>query len=857
MIDGTLSGRKAIRSSRVEDLLLLILPVLNQGLSILGVAEVLQGCCMIISVLISKVEMNDRFLDTLLEALLPQLVGSNQECALVCMSLICQERGKIDLPSRVYAALSKVDNLENLFVKSARHSELNRLAFVYMLASLDDSAQPNISRMFEANLLNDIQLKYVIQHAIKKITVSETQGEDHSQTIRKLLYNLLEQTKIHNIAKDVIEEGDFYDEEFEKRLFNDNRGREDMESASLMEIDPTQEVLPSRMTLSQVSPPDFADMFMPNEPFLTISSADKYHQLFELFSDAMSNAEWFDGTVNILMSKLYSEAAFEISVASFLLRISLSRIPDQLRVTVFEALAGWIMTKIQRQRADMQTFLPYLFVYLSDKCKKIRLVAAQYFSLLKSIYSSQKAEIYKKEQTVWAGECIYGENSKEMPWLSNNEVLKILSIVVYPNLEETVLDRKHISRVIRAVINGTSRKSENPAKSSETELKSSLKTSFASFLSHHAIRTCALQVKCHLYSMLNGHGKVMRYVRSKTLLPAVKDWALLNEKDICRICKADGISLAEAEIAHLEIIDCRESESTDCLYFLLNGSYGSDRLELQKLAFKHIKSLWSNKKLKRQTSIAKYLLDISLNGCSGNNSASARNLALETLRSLDLPSETLSSILDTLHSTYQKSSKQIQSKRRNPSGQKTEATGSTSEEAVSRLVYDFTITLELVEASQLKKHPHLLNGLFQCLGDIQNLRKMLQSELSYLQGMVLTCLHLIVENLQVRKLSLYSTYTNEFQENDDFNCDFSVVRVDLIADCVRTSSSSEVQNSAIVLLSSLACWVPELVLHAIMPIFTFMGNTMLQKSDDYSSHVIDQVLKSSTTLHHVRRLTKR
>ncbi len=38
---------------------------------------------------------------------------------------------------------------------------------------------------------------------------------------------------------------------------------------------------------------------------------------------------------------------------------------------------------------------------------------------------------------------------------------------------------------------------------------------------------------------------------------------------------------------------------------------------------------------------------------------------------------------------------------------------------------------------------------------------------------------------------------------------------------------------------------PELVLHSIMPIFTFMGASVLRQGDEYSAYVIDQVQDSN------------
>lgn len=66
--------------------------------------------------------------------------------------------------------------------------------------------------------------------------------------------------------------------------------------------------------------------------------------------------------------------------------------------------------------------------------------------------------------------------------------------------------------------------------------------------------------------------------------------------------------------------------------------------------------------------------------------------------------------------------------------------------------------------------------------------------------------------------------------------------MDLLIDCIRHSASPQVQNAALLLIAALASWVPELVLHNLMPIFTFIGSTLLRQEDDYSAHVVDQTV---------------
>lgn len=80
-----------------------------------------------------------------------------------------------------------------------------------------------------------------------------------------------------------------------------------------------------------------------------------------------------------------------------------------------------------------------------------------------------------------------------------------------------------------------------------------------------------------------------------------------------------------------------------------------------------------------------------------------------------------------------------------------------------------------------------------------------------------------------------------YQASPKHNVDTSAIRASLIIDCIRGSESPQVQNTALLLVAGLAGIAPELILHSVMPIFTFMGSNVLRKDDEYSSLVIDQV----------------
>jgi U3 small nucleolar RNA-associated protein 10 len=79
------------------------------------------------------------------------------------------------------------------------------------------------------------------------------------------------------------------------------------------------------------------------------------------------------------------------------------------------------------------------------------------------------------------------------------------------------------------------------------------------------------------------------------------------------------------------------------------------------------------------------------------------------------------------------------------------------------------------------------------------------------------------------------------QDTNSIEAEKKTIRIDLLVDCIRNTSNPQVQNAALLLISCLAAWVPDIVLHNVMPIFTFMGTTILRQGDEYSAHVIDQV----------------
>lgn len=84
-----------------------------------------------------------------------------------------------------------------------------------------------------------------------------------------------------------------------------------------------------------------------------------------------------------------------------------------------------------------------------------------------------------------------------------------------------------------------------------------------------------------------------------------------------------------------------------------------------------------------------------------------------------------------------------------------------------------------------------------------------------------------------------------WQKSLGLQFDQSAIRPNILVDCLRNAVSPQVQQTALLLISSLASVTPDLVLHSVMPVFTFMGASTLRHNDEYSAYVIGQVCQYS------------
>src|SRR3569833_105290 len=350
------------------------------------------------------------------------------------------------------------------------------------------------------------------------------------------------------------------------------------------------------------------------------------------------------------------------------------------------------------------------------------------------------------------------------------------------------------------------------------------------FLASHAVFTPLLTLKMRLLKPLNQVRGVSSTSRTQLLLPLLQWWTKLSAEQARDLSSREALEDEVLDLACVEIVVPNDKEGLGCFLEAFTGPAKTERPSLIRSMFARMRKLWPSMKRETKFEIAQTMLELS----QGQVALVAEGdvvseEATEFLRSVDLSTDILLRFLGSLQDTAKMTTDSPPSKRRRTSSSEHHRGASTTAVPQLRSVLSrITFVLQLVEGSTPAKHPELLQYLFITLSDLQILRSLAGSDLGYLQNLVLGSL-----------LAMMPAY----RDNKNLKIDTSIGHGEILVNCIQKSSSPAVQNAALLLVASLAKTAPDLVLHSVMPIFTFMGSSVLRQSDDYSAHVVNQTIR--------------
>lgn len=825
MLSAALSGRESIQRQNLEEILLFILPVLNDGLALAEIGSLTEACCTVIMVIASKGILSDKVTGGLMKAITNVWPEATIDVRLICLALLAQERGTRRLQKAVTKALLQLENCPTRLAILSRSYRVDTLALSYALGCVIRMSKTEgtqeahvVQSILEAEILNDKQRKILVMHLLEQPRNRKGMGDlnvQHRRNHARLVVFLSESERQREILEVALMELNMNVEELRHLLQIDiplvQRRNEDSEE---MQIEPSSQDEPSLtkpldnrfIALSQMEPRP--------RSFMDLKEWTDFNSLAEGFVEMFAFTVPSSIRDNFLKLPVLrrDSALIDPTYVSFLIRIWSGRYPVSSRVAALDDVSD-LFSEGFENLVRIQWAIPYLVIALADENKIVRQSSAKVIKVLSGLDTRDK-EIQpngKSREMTWGFQELYPGSTSTLESLTVEDVRHLVQVSLLPELEACVLDRSVIIKVIQNTLTGTSSKKADM---------------FAYFACHAAV-TPLLTIQSALIMVLSGVNKNSSNARSKLLRPCVETWIGLSAKIARARCEQEKVILSEIDTAMISIVRAKDEGSIQMLRQVLQGLKANARLDIQEAAFGRLKQIWSSIPTNEQQTLAVLLRDNALDTKTENTATHLKDFSLETLGGLKLSTEILTALLNSLTTAVQMPENPPSAKRRRTSRSETSRVEIRDSDELAQTLRRYTFTLELVENSSPEKHPELLKPLFHCLGEIQHYKFEMDSGLVYLQELVINSLLGIVRNVK---------------DSKDVLVDKSVIRTDLLVDCIRHTTNPQVQNAALLLVSGLSRWVPEAVLHSVMPIFTFMGSTTLRQSDDYSAHVIHQTI---------------
>ncbi|EON97804.1 putative u3 small nucleolar rna-associated protein 10 protein [Phaeoacremonium minimum UCRPA7] len=833
MVDNLRSGRRSIQQDNDQTLLQQIAPILADSLVMKKVPPLQIASYMVIAVLASKAKLDDVALTAFMDQLVFGWTNETVRPGIVCLSILAQYRSAKQLPSKVTKALLKIQDLQLLLLDMWKEHRVDRLANGLVLALIDRLTKkgdtrglPIIKTILAEEMLPEKQTIVIFKMLI--VAAHKIDGEvDQEGKARKQLGLALVQLSQSagqggELFRKVIEDVDFDIEELELKLGASIQPRKTLEEApkdATMEngVESTQQVEDLESALTRLTTKESA--------LSTCLSAtadavfDEISQLFLSIASEDSDLKTFDEAPLLHRVPAPSTCFY----FTFYMRLWLGPYPTLARVRALE-LAKSRAKEQDCAKVDLQALLPYAIAALSDPAKKVRRAAADLITVL-----GEQQGNARSKKPIWGSKNLY-DDTKGMNWLSAEASQVFLQTILLPALEESILHEDHMSAVLKNSLDSSKRLSVSEMESSKKNRTShAVRLSILSFLASHVIKTPLIVLKVRLLKALNQIRGVSSTTRTELLLPALQWWSNLSVDEAKEVITRETADESLLDLSSVDIVVANDKAGLDCFFEIVEGPVGVNRAQLVRAIFSRIRRMWPSMKDDAKLFTAQRMLDLSQRSTASPEQEVASVEAADLLRNVDLTTDILLYFLESLQDTARMATEPPANKRRRTSSSDHHrGIDNQNSQELSHALRKVTFVLQIVEASKPAEHPQLLQGLFITLSDLQLLRTLVGSELGYLQNLVLSSL-----------LAMMPAY----RDNRDLKIDTSVGHGDVLVNCIQKSSSPAVQNSALLLVASLAKTAPDVVLHSVMPIFTFMGSSVLRQGDDYSAHVINQTIK--------------
>ncbi|KAJ1966057.1 snoRNA-binding rRNA-processing protein utp10, partial [Dipsacomyces acuminosporus] len=533
----------------------------------------------------------------------------------------------------------------------------------------------------------------------------------------------------------------------------------------------------------------------------------------------------------------------------------------------FQALLKHSSSESQAVHTDYQNVLPSLIASLSDDDARVRGAAAACIHALKSAYppASDKQARGRKggasgEQDIYMYDAFYGPTSDKLQYLPTAVVARLVDqLALLSDLIQS--DAWAIRHELGLILNkGVCSKAPGSLK-----LNSQGRTSIAAFLLSHVVATDNVLPRfqvgllsvmelvsstCFLEQMFPLIASHARQLEQQSSIPASGhiDFKLLHALfGACfRVSNAQQLADGTQNAFWAAFLDYVSGvPSVPAKPFAeWNGEMRS-KAYLQQVAFEFLTpELVASLGAQAITAVTSSLLGAATKGNSyfvpGSSSVSLRDLFSTIPLDANVVADELSNIAAKLSKDDGDTAR---------SGKR--AKGSEEPRPSADVLPELSTLLEYIQCSNLlSTNPIIAPALFSLLLAFVSDLSVSSSGAGFAGSASAdassdsTTKPQLV-SIEYTKQLILAMLTRIFDEANktDTVVDESVIRVDVIVQSIRTSTSPQTHNQTLLLLAAVATQHPQVVLHHVMAIFTFMGANVLRQDDKYSFHVIEQTLE--------------
>ncbi|KAK3391924.1 U3 small nucleolar RNA-associated protein 10 [Sordaria brevicollis] len=826
LLDKYRSGRRSIQIENDNALMQQLAPVLSDAMVMKSSPGLQIASYMVVTILAAKGGLADNALTAFMDQLVHGWTPETMRPGLVTLCIISQHRSAKQLSARVTKALLKVPELASVLNEIAKDYRVDKLANGLALALVDRlhkkgdvRSLPVVNSLLLGNVLREKQIKVVYKSLLVAAHRINDQV-DQDGAIRKELGTILVSLsqasgEVGDIVRATIEEVDFDIDALELTLGASIRPKLAVEDATEAAVEETTLKVDKEAELAQ----NFEKLSKLKAQTASCFAEEPLDLLEELYSLFLSvaaneaNLQKFDEAP--VLSR--TQAPTKLFYASFYMRLWCGSLPALAKVAALDHVKNLLKDE-EFAKLDFQAVVPYAIVALSDPAKKVRRAAAELVTVLGSFYESKPS----KARRVWGSEGLYAKTTS-VNWMDFDATKSLIHSVLIPSLEESLLHEDHILAALTNALESSKSKDGD-----KKHLSHATRLAIFKFLSSHVVGTPLIAVKLRLLQPLNQIKSISGTSRTDLLLPLLQWWARLSEAEAQQLLARESVDEASVNNAFVDVVIANNEAGLKLIFELINDSNVVARNGLVQSLFGRIQKIWSSMKAETQFSTARALLTLSqaVHPTSSEPDVVATEAA-DALHKVELSTDILLDFLESLYDDIKKATEKPATKRRRVGGSE-KSVDTQSPADVSASLNKATFVLELVQESKPAEHPELLPSLFTTLSELQHLRTVVGSELGYLQSLVLSSL-----------LAMIPAY----KDSKELTIDPAAGHGDILASCIQRSSSPTVINAALLLVASLARTAPDVVLHSVMPIFTFMGSSVLKQADDYSAHVVNQTVK--------------